>query len=39
MRQKFMDDEQTIARWGYAFGFTSVCLLWAVVIIVASGIL
>jgi len=34
-----MDDEQTIRKWGYAFGFVGTCLLWAVLIVVVSGIL
>ena len=39
MRQRFMDDEETIRKWGYVFGFVATCVLWAVVITVASGIL
>lgn len=37
--KRFYDDQETIARWRYAFGFISVCVLWAVVFVLASGIL
>lgn len=32
-------EEEILAAWKYAAGFTGVCLLWAVLVTAASGIL
>lgn len=36
---KFCDDAETIQRWQHGFGYAAVVILWAIAMVLASGIL
>ena len=36
---KFMDDAETIQRWQHGCGYAAVVILWAIAMVLASGIL
>lgn len=36
---KFMDDAETVQKWGRGVGYVAVVVLWAIAMVMASGIL
>ena len=39
MKRFFMDDRETVERWGRVCGMIGTVILWAAAVVIASGIL